>query len=55
MTTQSKSLKEKEATKLLHQLGFTWSGRPRKEVDLSQCAFERKLIMAGHCGKSTAR
>lgn len=46
---------EREATKLLRQKGFTWAGRIRKDVDSEQYAFEQKLIIAGHNGRSTRR
>ncbi|MDP3899556.1 MAG: hypothetical protein Q8Q23_00555 [bacterium] len=44
---------QQQATALLRRNGYTWSGRSRKSVEPDQIAFERKLIVAGHCGKST--
>jgi len=34
-----------KATMILRKAGFTWSGRPRSEVDRYQCIFEKKIIL----------
>jgi len=53
MTATTRRQLQQAATQLLRQRGYTWSGRSRQEVEPAQRAFERKLILAGHCGKST--
>ncbi|OIO39196.1 MAG: hypothetical protein AUJ71_01245 [Candidatus Omnitrophica bacterium CG1_02_49_16] len=54
MTATQRQLQQ-AATQLLRRRGYTWSGRPQKEVEPAQYAFERKLIVAPLCGKSTGR
>ena len=39
------------ANALLRANGFTWSGRPQKEVVREQVAFERRLITTPTNGK----
>ncbi|MBI4134054.1 MAG: hypothetical protein HY475_01370 [Candidatus Terrybacteria bacterium] len=35
---------EQEATRLLRSRGYTWSGRPRDQVDPDQAAFEQRAV-----------
>lgn len=46
---------EREATRLLHSRGYTWSGRPRNQVDADQCAFEQRAVRTPTNGRPDRR
>lgn len=43
-----------EATRLLKQAGFTWTGTKKKSEDYLQGAFERRMVKTGFRGASRA-
>ena len=46
---------EREATRLLHSRGYTWSGRPRDQVDVGQSAFEQRAVRTPTGGRPNRR
>jgi len=43
--SNSRRVLESEATKMLRDNGYTWSGRVRGNVDPRQCRFDKRIIL----------
>jgi hypothetical protein len=52
-TMTEKQRLQQEATRILRKAGFTWSGRPKKDVAPEQCALERMPIRVPFGGLPT--
>lgn len=49
------SYQQKDATSFLRQHGYTWSGRPQKEVIPEQIRFENRIKSVPMYGRSSRK